>query len=158
AFRRAAAHGIYEDGQRSVERFDAFSGGIDETRVRDEPEFTVAGFHHTKRHTLVDKVSGDAHEHRGKPAGVAAKIDDDPVGAPEFVHRLLKLRIDSRHPDIERDHARGLSGSRRLPLLFNPDVHRRKVADRHGIAVLGPALEGRFYWRPQAVLEGDLDL
>ena len=102
AFRRAAAHRVHEDRDRPAE----------DGSTRSPAASTRRGFA-TKRTSVSrvfimpsglrssTKVPGDAHHHRREPAGIAAQVDDDAVRCAEFVHRLLKQRIDGRHPHVE---------------------------------------------------------
>src|SRR4029453_12830907 len=96
AFRRAAAHRIDKDRQRTCEWLHTLAARGHEPRIRNETQFFVSRFHDTERHPLAEKMSRDAHEHRSKPAGIAAEIDDDAVSTAKLIDRLLDLRINRR--------------------------------------------------------------
>ena len=66
------------------------------------------------------KWPGDPHHHCGQAAGIAAEIDDDAVGVPQFVDRLLELRVDGRHPHVEPDDPGGRASRRRAFPLSRP--------------------------------------
>src|SRR6185437_14774256 len=56
AFRRAARQSIDDDSHRAIERLDAATAAVDETRNRHELQFRVPGFHHPERLAVGQEV------------------------------------------------------------------------------------------------------
>ena len=64
-----------------LQGFDALAGGVHQSRVGGELQLRVACFHRAERLALGEEVPRDPHDHGGKPARVAAEIDDDAAAA-----------------------------------------------------------------------------
>src|SRR5262249_22137528 len=118
-FRRRSRVSIDKNGQRSCEGLRA--------RVEDKVQLAVAHDHRTEfLPRRCDEESADAHRHAAEPAGIAAQVEDDPIGVAKLPHRFAESRHDLLW--IEEGAECDVADVRRELLRFEGDEKGWKVA------------------------------
>src|SRR5690606_22646424 len=90
ALRRARRKLVDENGHRAGIRPYRPSVARRPARIDDELEFEIAHPQVADRYGFVDQVPGDAANHLGQPARIAAQVDDEPVSIAKGVDGLRK--------------------------------------------------------------------
>ena len=111
----------------------------DRLAERHLPQMTLRPVHRREREAIVVRYLGEFH--KGLPAGVVARIGEDPKGgSPLFLRTLAEeLRLHGVHEELEEALDRYLAADD-LEALFQLVLER--MEEDYGAAIVGPVLSG----------------